>query len=99
MRDRAARYASIERSRRKPNDTILVAHVRRTPKGKIRLVRVDIRMKDKKEEVVTEVSRDDPRYVFEDDYKIRKVAHDLVKRSARFGSFYDCSTRVFYDPE
>jgi hypothetical protein len=60
---------------------------------------VGIRFEGQKEEIVTEAPQDDPRYVFENDYKVRKSAHDLVKKSAKFGRFYDSSTRVFYDKD
>ena len=48
---------------------------------------------------MSEAPKDDPRYVFESDYKVRKSAHELVKKSAKFGRFYDASARVFYDKE
>lgn len=99
MDNRAKRYAAIERAKAKTGGALLIAHVKRTPKGKIRLSRVEIRIKDGKEEIVTELPKDDPRYVFEDDYKVRKMTHDLVKRSAKFSSFYDSSARVFYDSD
>jgi hypothetical protein len=100
MSDRAARYSSKKStSSKKSRGPILVAYVGRTPKGKIRLRRVGIRFEGQKEELVGEAPPDDPRYVFENDYKVRKSAHDLVKKSAKFGRFYDASTRVFYDKE
>ncbi|MDG6995411.1 MAG: hypothetical protein JRN52_05770 [Nitrososphaerota archaeon] len=99
MDNRAKRYAAIERAKAKTGVALLLAHVKRTPKGKIRLSRVEIRIKDGKEEIVTELPKDDPRYVFEDDYKVRKMTHDLVKRSAKFGSFYASSARVLYDSD
>lgn len=98
MKDRAKRYAAIQRSKPKGTDALLVAHVKRTPKGKIRLTRVEISIKGEKEQVVTELPPDDPRYVFESDYKVRKTTHDLVKRSGKFSTFYDSSARVHYDP-
>lgn len=99
MRDRATRYAaSRSRQERKTPATVLVAHVGRTPKGKIRLHRIGIRLQGKKEEVVvSDLPPEDPRCVFEDDYKVRKATHDIVKKSARFSHFHDASTRVFYD--
>ncbi len=97
MSGRASRYAALERAKGKPSRSILIAHVHRTTKGKIRLARVDIRINGQKEERVTELPGDDPRYVFENDYKVRKAVHDLVKSSGRFSRFYDCSARVFYD--
>ena len=99
MSERAKRYAAIQKSKAKQNDTLLIAHVKRTPKGKIRLSRIDIRISGGKEQVVTELPPDDPRYVFEDDYKIRKMTHDIVKRSGKFSTFYDCSARVFHDSD
>ncbi|MDA4130573.1 MAG: hypothetical protein OK457_07360 [Thaumarchaeota archaeon] len=98
MSDRAARYSSKKYSSGGKSDApILVAYVGRTPKGKIRLRRVGIRFRGQKEELVAETPKDDPRFVFENDYKVRKSAHDLVAKSAKFGRFYDASTRVFYD--
>lgn len=97
MVDRAARYSWKEREKRKFPGTILVAYVARTPKGKIRLQRIGIRMKDKKEEVVSVLPKDDPQYVFEDDYKVRKATHEVVKGSAKFSRFHDSSARVFYE--
>ena len=98
MSDRAARYAAKKHlTNKKSVGPLLVAYVGRTPKGKIRLRRIGIRFQGQKEEIVSQVPQDDPRYVFESDYKVRKSAHDLVKRSAKFGRFYDASTRVFYD--
>ncbi|MCL4519372.1 MAG: hypothetical protein M1587_09260 [Thaumarchaeota archaeon] len=43
MSERAKRYAAIQKSKAKQNDTLLIAHVKRTPKGKIRLSRIDLR--------------------------------------------------------
>lgn len=97
MNDRAARYAWKERVGQKYSDTILVAYVMRTPKGKIRLKRIGIRTKDQKEEVVSALPKDDPRYVFENDYKVRKATHETVKRSAKFSRYHDSSARVFYE--
>ena len=99
MSARAKRYAAIQKSKSKQNDTLLIAHVKRTPKGKLRLSRIDIRISGGKDQVVTELPADDPRYVFEDDYKIRKMTHDLVKRSGKFSAFYDCSARVYHDSD
>ncbi|MFI5422303.1 MAG: hypothetical protein ACHQ1H_15175 [Nitrososphaerales archaeon] len=100
MADRAARYSfKKQASEKKGGGPILVAYVGRTPKGKIRLRRVGIRFQGQKEELVGEAPKDDPHYVFENDYKVRKAAHDLVKKSAKFGRFFDASTRVFYDSD
>ena len=100
MSDRPARYAAKKHStNKKSGGPVLVAYVGRTPKGKIRLRRIGIRFQGQKEEIVSEVPQDDPRYVFESDYKVRKSAHDLVRKSAKFGRFYDASTRVFYDKD
>ena len=98
MSDRAARYSAKKQTRGRSNP-ILVAYVAKTPKGKIRLRRVGIRFEGQKEEIVTSVPTDDARFVFEDDYKVRKAAHELVKKSPKFANFYDSSTRVFYDPD
>jgi hypothetical protein len=100
LSDRAARYAAKKHTSGKKSDgPILVSYVGRTPKGKIRLPRIGIRFRGQKEEIVTEVPQEDPRYVFESDYKVRKSTHDLVRKSAKFGRFYDASTRVFYDKD
>ncbi len=100
MGDRAARYSSKKQaSEKKTRGPILVAYVGRTPKGKIRLRRVGIRFQGQPEELVGEAPKDDPRFVFDNDYKVRKSAHEFVKKSAKFGRFYNSSTRVFYDSE
>jgi hypothetical protein len=96
MKERAARYLS-SKNQKGESDAILVAYVARTPKGKIRLKRIAIRLRGRKEEPITELPPNDPRYVFESDYKVRKSAHDATRRSGRFSAFYDSSTRVIYD--
>jgi hypothetical protein len=96
LRDRAARY-SVKKESTKRSNPLLIAYVARTPKGKIRLRKIGIRFEDQKEELVEELPTDDPRYVFENDYKVRKSTHDLVKKSAKFARFYDSSARVSYD--
>jgi len=75
----------------------LIAYVSRTPKGKIRLRKIGIRFEGQKEELVETLPSDDPRMVFENDYKVRKSAHEIVKRSAKFARFYNASARVSYD--
>jgi hypothetical protein len=97
MKDRAAKYAKKETNSSKRSGPILFAYVDRTPKGKIRLHRIGIRFEGQKEEVVENLPSEDPRYAFENDYKVRKATHDLVKKSAKFARFYDSSTRVSYD--
>jgi hypothetical protein len=97
MRDRAARYSFKKSDRATPSRAVLVAYVVRTPKGKIRLKRIAIRMLGQKEQLVSELAPTDPRYVFENDYKVRKAVHDETRHSARFGAFYDSSARVIYD--
>jgi hypothetical protein len=97
MRDRAARYSFKKSEKTTPGRAVLVAYVARTPKGKIRLKRIAIRMLGQKEQLVSELPPTDPRYVFENDYKVRKAAHDETRHSARFGAFYDSSARVIYD--
>ena len=99
MDERAARYAWRERPQQKSSDTTLIAYVVRTPKGKIRLQRIGIRLKGRKEDVVAVLPRDDPRYVFENNYKVRQAAHEAVKRSTKFTRYYDSSTRVFYESD
>jgi len=99
LNDRAARYSSKTKPKPKSVNPILVAYVAKTPKGKTRLRRVGIRFQGQKEEVVSEVSQDDPRFVFEDDYKVRKATHEVVKKSSKFGRFFDASARVVYEPE
>jgi hypothetical protein len=97
--DRAKRYYAKEQSEtnKASRSPVLIAYVKRTPKGKIRLHKIGIRFLGQKEESVGEMPPDDPRYVFESDYKVRKAAHDLVKKSAKFGRFYDTTARVFYE--
>lgn len=98
MKDRAARYASAkERSSSKSTNPLLIAYVSRTPKGKIRLRKIHIKFENGVEEAVDELPPDDPRFVFENDYKVRKATHDLVKKSAKFARFYNSSARVSYD--
>ena len=98
MRDRASRYAAKKRaSSVRKSGLILIAYVARTPKGKVRLHKIGIRFEGQKEELVLELPPDDPRYSLENDYKVRKSAHDLVKRSAKFARFYDATTRISYD--
>ena len=96
MRDRAARYSHLK-TEKSVGRAILVAYVVRTPKGKIRLKRIAIRLQGQNEQPVSELPPTDPRFVFKDGYKVRKAAHDETKRSPRFSSFYDSSTRVVYD--
>jgi hypothetical protein len=76
---------------------LLIAYVARTPKGKIRLHKIGIRFENDKEEQVEKLPADDPRFVFDNDYKVRKSTHDIVKKSAKFARFYDASARVSYD--
>ncbi len=98
MRDRASRYTSKKRdSSARKIGPLLIVYVARTPKGKIRLRKIAIRFEDEKEEPVEELPTDDPRYVFESDYKVRKSAHDIVKKSAKFARFYNASARISYD--
>lgn len=98
MKDRAAKYSSKKNAATKSPYPLLIAYVARTPKGKIRLRRINIRFENQRdEEIVEELPPDDPRYVFESDYKVRKAAHDVVKKSAKYARFYDASARVSYD--
>lgn len=96
MADRASRYASKKGSARK-SGPILIAYVARTPKGKIRLRKIGIRFEGQNEELVEMLPAADPRFVFDDDYKVRKAAHDVTKKSSKFSRFYDASARVSYD--
>jgi hypothetical protein len=96
MGDRAARYSS-QKTKVNAGPALIIAHVQRTPKGKIRLVSVGVRISTQDEEEVVGLPLTDPRYVFDNDYKVRKSAHDLVKSSGRFSKFYDSSARVVYD--
>jgi hypothetical protein len=98
MKDRAARFSAKKQSTSKSTNPLLIAYVSKTPKGKIRIRRIGIRFESQKEEVVDSLPPDDPRFVFESDYKVRKSTHDLVKKSAKFARFYDASARVSYDP-
>lgn len=99
MKDRASRYAARKKtSSTRGSGPLLIAYVARTPKGKIRLHKVGIRFQDQKEEeVVGQLPPDDPRYVFDNDYKVRKSTHEIVKKSAKFSRFYDASARISYD--
>ena len=94
MDNRAARYS---RPSEKDSAAVLVAYVIRTPKGKIRLRKIGIRIRGKKELPVSELPPTDPRYVFESDYKVRKAAHDETRRSAQFSRFSNSSARVVYE--
>lgn len=94
MGDRASRYS---RTTEKDSPAILVAYVVRTPKGKIRLRKIGIRIRGKKELPVSELPLTDPRYVFENDYKVRKAAHDETRKSAQFSRFSDSTARVIYE--
>ena len=95
LKDRALRYAP--KFEKKTGGAVLVAYVIRTPKGKIRLKRIGIRLQGQKEEPVCELPITDPKYVFESDYKVRKATHDEIKRSAQFSRFQDSTARVVYD--
>ncbi len=98
MRDRASRYATKKQTTSaRRSSPLLIAYVTRTPKGKIRLRRIGIRFEGQKEEVIESLPSDDPRYVFNDDYKVRKSTHSIVKKSAKFARFYDASARISYD--
>ena len=96
MGDRAARYAPAK-TEKKSSEAVLVAYVVRTPKGKIRLKRIGIRLHGQREQQISELPPTDPRYVFENDYKVRKATHEVIKRSAQFSRFHDSSARVVYD--
>lgn len=96
MSDRARRYTS-PRPEKKGGNAILVAYVVRTPKGKIRLKRISIRIHGQKEQQVCELPPTDPKYVFESDYKVRKATHEEMKHSAQYSRFQDSSARVIYD--
>jgi len=97
--DRAARYARVSKNLKGPHEAVITAHVRRTPKGKIRLLRVGLSIGSEKEVKVNpdELPENDPRYVSENNYGVRKIAHDLVKKSGRYSRFYDTIVRVVYD--
>jgi hypothetical protein len=58
---------------------------------------VGVRIGGEQEQDVLSLPPADPRYVFENDYKVRKASHDLVKASGRFSKFHDSSARVVYD--
>ena len=90
---RAARYSRVTK---KDSPAVLVAYVVRTPKGKIRLRNIAIRIRGKKELPVSELPLTDPHYVFENDYKVRKAMHDETRKSAQFSRFSDSTARVVY---
>lgn len=92
--DRASRYSHTPE---KDSAAVLIAYVVRTPKGKIRLRKIAIRLRGKKELDVTELPSMDPRFVFESDYKVRKAAHDETRKSAQFSRFSDSTARVVYE--
>lgn len=94
MGDRASKYS---RTPERDSNAVLVAYVVRTPKGKIRLTKIGIRIRGKKELPVSELPLTDPRFVFENDYKVRKAAHDETKKSAQFSRFSHSSARVVYE--
>lgn len=96
MTNRASRYTSKRVSTR-TSSPLLIAYVARTPKGKIRLRKIGIRFEGQKEELVQTLPADDPQSVFDNDYKVRKAAHDITKKSAKFARFYDASARISYD--
>ena len=96
MSDRARRYASQKAKSRSP--ALIIAHVHRTAKGKIRLGSVQIVLPGGKEEVVAEnLPKNDPGLAFEDQYDVRKSAHEIVKKSGRFSKFYDSIVKLVYD--
>jgi len=97
MRDRASRYAAKRQPSGRRSGPLLIAYVAKTPKGKIRLHQIGIKFEGQKEELIEKLPADDPRYVFETGYKVRKAAHDLVKKSAKFARFYNASARISYD--
>ena len=96
MTSRAARYRKPERA--SGPDTIIVAHIGKNPRGKIRLFSLWLRRKNHKEEpIVQGLPVNDPRYVFDDEYSMRKLSHELVRRSGQYTKFYDCRVRIVYD--
>jgi len=99
--DRASKYARLTKSNavKGPRAAVITAHVTRTPKGKIRLTRVGITIGDSREVTVhsEKLSDTDPRLAFENNFGVRKEAHDIVKKSGRYSRFYDTMVRVVYD--
>jgi len=94
---RAARYRRI-RQPPSPSDWTLIAHLGKTPKGKIRLYSIGITRRGEKERSVSgNLLANDPRYVFDDDYGMRKTAHEIVRKSGQFSKFYDSRIRIVYD--
>ncbi|MHB8567776.1 MAG: hypothetical protein ACYC7D_07210 [Nitrososphaerales archaeon] len=99
MTDRASRYAKITRAKssKQERDTLILAHVGRTSKRKLRLLSVGIVIKGGKEaEVSDALPENDPRYVADSDFAIRKITHDLVRASGRFSKFYDSIVKIDY---
>jgi len=101
LTDRAARYARITRaksSKKENRDALILAHVSRTPKGKLRLNSVGIVIGGRgKESIVSgNLPPNDPRYVSESDYAIRKLAHGIVLSSGRFSKFYNSIVKLDY---
>jgi len=101
--DRASRYARISRAKgeKGPRTELIIAHVTRTPKGKIRLQNVGIVIGSSKEVSANneKLSETDPRYVFETNYGVRKMTHNIVRRSGRYSKFYDTIVKVVYDSD
>ena len=63
MKDRASRYAPAK-FEKKTGGAVLVAYVIRTPKGKIRLKRIGIRLQGQKEQPVCEAPTSRPQVCF-----------------------------------
>jgi hypothetical protein len=102
MSDRASRYARISRAKggKRKGDSLILAHIRRTPTGRLRLVSVGIVLEGDKESIVAgPFLESDPTYVAVSEYAIRKMAHDIVKSSGRYTKFYDKIVKLVFELE
>ncbi len=97
MKTRARGYRRIS-ERSLSSDWTIIAHIGKTKKGKIRLRSVGITRKGQDEKLVFEnLPENDPRFVFEDDYGMRKATHEIVRKSGQFSRFYSSSVRIVYE--
>lgn len=102
MSDRASRYARISRARagKRQGNTLILAHTRRTSTGRLRLISLGIVIEGNKESIVAgPFPENDPRYVADSEYSIRKMAHGIVRSSGRFTKFYDRVVKLVFEIE
>ncbi|SRR5579875_251703 len=95
---RFSRYTRISKNvTSSDRSAMILAHVGKTPKGKLRLRSVGIVVGKKPEDLVDQVPETDPRFVFETSYGVRKASHDIVRKSGKFSRFYDNIVKVVYE--